>query len=564
MPGILLLSIGLGGYISLYKLIGLIVLFFAGLPVISWVFKDADEVETREIFWTSVVFGTWAASFILWLLIPVYIVGLIIYLLAFGGAAMAYIKHRNSLVLEYETILTAAHFKSLLSSREKEKIESVKDFLFITANGNEIPMPRPKTEEFYGYRAAYDLFTDAMSRRAELLSLSPKQQDYSVTHQIDGASVPQANIDKDTANYLIGFLKTLAALDANEKRKPQKGRFAIKKDGGKVFWEISSAGSTVGEQVQLKMLVKEEITPLTGLGLNPSQLEMVNSMKKVKSGVFLVTGPAKSGVTTTFYALLRNHDAFINSIESLEKNPTAVLPNIHQETYSMADTGTTSFARKLLSIVRMAPNIIGVAGIEKGEGAQVACKAAKEGQLLYVTLEANGAMEAFEKWFKLTDNKDLVFDTIAGITSQKLLRNLCPECKQGYSPKPEIIHKFNLPADKAKVLYRPGKVVYDKHGKESECEHCKGIGYHGRTGVYEVVRVDDKLRAEMKKAKNFSDIRSLFRAAQRTGIQEQILKMVLEGKTSINEMIRVLSTTSSEAQRPERKPPMPKNSGTEE
>ena len=124
MPGILLLSISFGGYVSLFKLIGLLVLFFLWLPIISWVYKDAEEIETEEKFWTSVVFGTWAGSFILWLLIPVYIVGLAFYLLVAGGAVVAYIKHRNSLVLDYEKILTVSHIRSLFSSQEKGKLES--------------------------------------------------------------------------------------------------------------------------------------------------------------------------------------------------------------------------------------------------------------------------------------------------------------------------------------------------------------------------------------------------------------------------------------------------------
>lgn len=558
MSGMLLSAIEYGEYISLIKFIPLVVLFLGWMPIIKWVYNDAEEVETNEVVWTSVIFATWAGCFILWLLIPVYIVGLVLYLMVNGISALAYIKHRNSLVLEYERILTPSHIIGLLSPSQKDKLESVKDFAFVTANGNDVHMPRPKTEEFFGYKAAYDLFSDAISKRAEIIVINPSQHEFSMKYLIDGTPVTQPSIDKESAGFVFDFLKELADLDAQERRKPQKGHFTTNKQGHKISWEIATAGSTAGEQVKLKMLIKEEITPLTKLGLSKDQYAKLESMQNVNNGVFLVTGPKKSGVTTTFYALLKNHDAFINSVETLEKNPTADLPNIQQHTFSLSDTGTTTFARKLLTLIRTAPDIIGVAGIEKNEGAQVCCRAEKEGVLLYVTLEAKTLMEALEKWVRLVKDKNLALDCLAGITCQTLIRKLCDECKQAYTPKKEIIQKFNLPADKAKVLYRPGKVIYDKHGKEMECDNCNGIGYFGRIGVYETVIVDQQLRDQLKKAKSFSEINSLLRKTKLRTLKEQILTKVLDGQTAINEMIRVLSNIASEGRRPVRKPPAPK------
>ena len=139
-----------------------------------------------------------------------------------------------------------------------------------------------------------------------------------------------------------------------------------------------------------------------------------------------------------------------------------------------------------------------------------------------------------------------------GISNQRLVRMLCDECKQAYEPNKEILHKFNIPAEKAKVLYRAGKVLYDKHGKPSTCENCQGTGFIGRTGIFETIIINDELRKTIKQSKSLSEIATQFRRAKMLYLQEQALKKIVAGTTSINEMVRVLST-SKKKKRPEQK-----------
>jgi type II secretory ATPase GspE/PulE/Tfp pilus assembly ATPase PilB-like protein len=197
---------------------------------------------------------------------------------------------------------------------------------------------------------------------------------------------------------------------------------------------------------------------LTEIGLMPEQLEKLNRFRELKQGIFLVSGPKKSGVTTTLYALLRNHDAFLNSINTLERQPAGQLQNITQNVFTLSDTGTTTFGKKLLSVVRMGPDIVGVAECEDAETAQVACAAARDGKLVYVTLQADSVLQALGKWLKFVGNKNVVAETLLGASSQRLVRILCEECKQAYAPDKELFRKFNLSAEKTKVLYRTGKV----------------------------------------------------------------------------------------------------------
>jgi len=544
MPDLLSASIGYGGYISIIKFIAYLVLFFAWLPLVSWVHRDAKAVETNDVFWTGIVLGAGAIGAIILLLIPIFIIGMLFYLIAVAATSLAYVKHRNSRVMDFDRVLTAEHIKSLLVSEEK-KLEALKSFIFITANDNEVPVPEPRTPDFFGYKTAYEILSDAIWRRASSIMFSPTPQDYKVAYYIDGAALKQPSIARDQMKYFIRFVKSLADLDTNEKRKPQKGKFKIRRNKEDTPWEVITAGSTAGEQVRLKQITQEGTTRLSDIGLMPEQYERLNQFRGVKQGLFIISGPKKSGVTTTLYALLRNHDAFINSINTLERQPSGQLPNITQNIFTLSDTGTTTFAKKLQTVVRMGPDIVGVAECEDAETAKVACTAAKDGKLVYVTLNADSVIQALGKWLKFVGNRNIVAETLLGASNQRLLRKLCDECKQAYAPDKELFRKFNIAAEKTKVLYRAGKVQYDKHGKPSTCENCQGTGYFGRTGVFEIITLNDDLRTAIKQSRSLPEIGSQFRRAKMLYLQEQALRKVIAGTAAINEMIRVLSTSKT-------------------
>lgn len=543
MAELLLAAVEYGGYISPIKFVIFLILFFLWLLLISWVYKDAQVVGTDEVFWTGVVVGTGAAATIIWLIVPVFIVGMVFYLVAVGATSVRYVMHRNARVPDFDRVLTAEHIKGLLS-RGAKKLEAEGEFVFITANNNEVPVPEPKTPDFFGYRAACELFTNVKRRRASDIAFSPRPEGYRVIYYVDGAALRQPDLAREQAEYLIRFLKHLADLDPEEKRKPQAGCFTIQRDEGGIEWELKTAGSTAGEQVVLRQAAQYQIRKLDEMGLTAEQCQQLRKLREIKGGVFIVAGPKGSGVTTTFYALLRSHDAFLNSISTLEKQLSAELLNITQNVFTLGDTGTTTYGKKLESIVRMGPDIVGVADCEDAETAQIACAAAKDGKLVYVTLDADNVIKALGKWIKLVGdkNKSLVAETLVGISAQRLLRKLCEQCKQGYEPNRELLRKFNIPAEKAKVLYRAGKMVYDKRGKGTTCENCQGTGFVGRIGIFETIIIDNRLREVIKRSESLSQIGTEFRRAKMIYQQEQALRMVVAGETAVNEMVRIFST----------------------
>jgi len=553
MPDLLLSSVEYGGYISPIKLIVFLVSFFVWLWLVGWIYEDAKTVETKEVLWTAVILAAGAVALIIWLVAPLFAIGILLYPLLVGGVSIVYVKHRNARVLDYDRVLTADHIKSLFAKKQK-KADALKSFAFVTANDNEVPVPQPRTPDFYGYQTAYDILNDAILRRASDILLTPTQQDYNVAYYIDGVATKRPDVVREQAKYFIRFMKSLADLDVNEKRKPQKGRFKISRNKEKTEWEVTTAGSTMGEQVKLKQAGQKDIIKLADIGLMSDQYEQLSKFRELKQGLFIVSGPKKSGVTSTFYALLRNHDAFLNSINTLEKQPSADLPNIVQKAFGPNDAQTTTYAKRLQAIVRMGPDIVGVADCTDSETAQAACTAAKDGKIIYVTLEAENVIQAMGKWIQLIGDKNLVADSLLGISNQRLLRKLCDKCKQAYSPNKELLRKFNIPAEKAKVLYRADKEQVDRHGKSMICENCQGTGFVGRTGVFEVITINDELRNAVKQLKSLSEIGAQFRHAKMLYLQEQALRKVVNGTTAINEMIRVFSPPQKQqAKKPEPK-----------
>jgi type II secretory ATPase GspE/PulE/Tfp pilus assembly ATPase PilB-like protein len=339
-----------------------------------------------------------------------------------------------------------------------------------------------------------------------------------------------------------GFVKNLADLDMEERRKPQKGKFKTVQE--KVFteWEVNTAGSTAGEKMHVKLIEKEKISKLPDIGLSARDLEQLNKIRDNEQGLFVVSGPKKSGVTTTFYAFVRNHDPFMNNVNTLEMQPAMSIDNVTQHTYTLSDSGIHTYARKLQEISRLGADVIGVADCSDTQTARAACEAALSKKILYIVLEANNVSEALSKWMTLVDDKKMAIRPLLGVINQRMVRMLCEECKQGYQPNKELLRKFNIPAEKAQVLYRPSKGEYERRGKGGVCQSCQGTGFLGRIGIFETLIIDDdQLRKDIINLKSLSELGTYLRRTKMRYLQEQMLRKVIEGTTAINEMVRILS-----------------------
>lgn len=538
-------EIGYGGYIAIWKLLLFILAFAGWCMMVKWVFLDTQAVRTNVLLWSLITLLCGPITFFLWLIIPAFFIGLLFYAIVVGGVAMVYITHRNARVADFEKVLTADHFRNLFSNQNKKIEKSSHGLTFISANGNEVPLPEPKSKELEGFVVICEIIDDVLWSRSDITQLIPQKDEYTVVYEIDGMLRKQDPRSLEEIEFCAYYAKQLAGLEVEERRKPQKGHFTtILSDGNRVDWILTTSGSSAGERIVLEKSSDLISRPVDGIGLNENQFETIATLRDISKGLILISGPAKSGVTSTFYTLLLNNDPFLNNINTLEKNPSGELQNITQFTYSLSDTGTTTYARRLQSILRKGPDIIGVADCDDAQTAQLTAAAVKDDRIVYVGMCALSVAETLDQWIKYIKDKSLVADTLEAIINQRLIRKLCPDCRTPYQPNPALFKKFNIPPEEASSFYRPGEIEYDKHGKPIVCEKCQGTGFYGRVGLFETIRITDELRDVIRQAKSTKEITSAFRRSGMLYIQEQAIKKVSAGVTSINEVIRIFSKKS--------------------
>ncbi len=543
MSGMLATGSEVAGYIALWKAVLMAAAFLSWMPLVGWVNTDSKAVGTQTVAWTVGIAVTGAAALWVWMLIPAFLIGLLVYLISFGAITIAYVVHRNALVADFERILTVDQIKGLLINETKKLEKLSMGLSFITGNKNKVPLPTPKTREVSGFAVVCEVLEDAIWRRADQISLIPRKDDYNVVYEIDGIATKQPQRTREEIDDFIYYVKQLADLDIQERRKPQKGRFyAVKDDQLKTEWQVQTSGTTAGEQVRLDKVSGIVSRKLDDLGLNDNQIESMRSLRDLDSGVALITGIPQSGKTTTLYTLLGNHDPFLNNINTLEKAPQAELPNITQNVFTMTDSGTTTYSRRLQTLLRRGPDIVGIEECQDAQSAKLACAAAKDGRIIYATLEADSVNQAIEKWLKLVGDRALAVETLAAVLNQRLVRTLCTDCRQPYKPNQALFKKFNLPAEDVDLFYRAGEIEYDKHGKPIVCETCQGTGYYGRVGMFETIRITDDVRESLKAASSAKDIATAVRKTRMLYMQEQAIKKVVAGETSINEVILNFST----------------------
>ena len=197
MSGMLASGAEFGGYMEVWKGLLMAVAFFGWMPLVNWVHTDSQAVRTNKQAWTAGMAATGAAALLTWMLIPVFAIGLMLYLLSVGAVAVAYVVHRNARVSDFERVMTVEHLRGLLVD-ENKKIQKLSHGLtFVTGNKNEVPLPAPKTREAEGFMLVCDILDDALWRRADQVSFIPQKDDYSVVYLIDGIPMKQAPRTKE-------------------------------------------------------------------------------------------------------------------------------------------------------------------------------------------------------------------------------------------------------------------------------------------------------------------------------------------------------------------------------
>jgi general secretion pathway protein E len=545
---------GAGFYFSIFKLVFAVGLYASWVSVIDWVNRDADDSEMEAHTWNSVVFVTGLLGLLMMWVVPIYALGAFIFLVCFGAGSLTYVVLRNQKVPPARRVLTPEHLKQLLAyylsfkrkkAQEEKSTEIPVRFRARDTDADDEDSARlARAEGSTGYRAALMLVYEAVKRRATDIHMEPTRSDMAVRLRIDGTLQPAKSMARAMGDAVINVFKVLARMDITEKRKPQDGSLSAEVEDRVVDFRVATAGSVAGEKLVLRVLDKSaQIISLKQLGLREKLRESVKSVARLPHGMMLVCGPTGAGKSTTLYACLNEIDRYQCNVITLENPVEYQLANVTQIEVNLK-AGKT-FASELRSILRQDPDVIMIGEIRDHETAEIACQAAQTGHMVFSTVHANDTVTAVGRMIDLGVQPFVLSNALTSILGQRLVRLLCPKCKVRYKPKADLLQRLNLPVDRIKFFYRPPQpgAPGSDNGPSSEstepCSHCLGTGYMGRTGIFELLILNDPIRELIREKPNLNEIKQEAVKGGMRYLYEDGMLQVIEGRTSIQELLRV-------------------------
>ncbi len=370
----------------------------------------------------------------------------------------------------------------------------------------------------------------AVVEKASDIHIEAQENRVQVRYRVDGLLREALTLPRHIHSHMIARIKILAGMDIAEKRLPQDGRFQVKYGEQEIDIRVSTLPTVHGEKAVLRILLKSgRILPIDQLGFHKHNLDRFTNIVRHTFGMILVTGPTGSGKTTTLYAVLAQLNSLERNIITIEDPVEYVLGGINQTQINVK--AGLSFAAGLRSILRQDPDIIMVGEIRDGETAQIAVRAATTGHLVLSSLHTNDAAGALTRLIDMGVEPFLVASSVVGVVSQRLVRLLCPHCKEPYKlpyGTPERIF-MGLAPDEPAIFYR-----------STGCKRCSNVGYRGRMSIQEVLPATRTIR-DLVSRKNYADvIKEKAVAEGMVTLKEDGIRKARQGLTSISELMRVV------------------------
>jgi len=376
---------------------------------------------------------------------------------------------------------------------------------------------------------------NAVEKRASDIHLETAANEVIIKYRIDGVLYPAMEpIEKKYHSSIISRIKIMSELDIAEKRVPQDGRFKLKIDSKIIDFRVSIMPSIFGEDAVIRILDKEHLSKefaklsLDGLGFEGDLLAKIRKNTKKPYGMILVTGPTGSGKTTTLYAAIIEINNSEEKIITIEDPVEYQLPDVLQ--VPVNEKKGLTFARGLRSILRHDPDKIMVGEMRDSETAQIAVQSALTGHLVFTTVHANNVIDVIGRLLNMGVEPYNFVSALNCILAQRLVRNICPACKEPVKAPRELLQESGLDADKYK-----DHAFYEGRG----CSECNNTGYHGRTAIAEFLELSDTIREMILERRPFADIKKRAKEEGMVFLRESAIDKVFKGKTTFREINRV-------------------------
>ncbi|MGB7815411.1 MAG: ATPase, T2SS/T4P/T4SS family [Methylotenera sp.] len=398
------------------------------------------------------------------------------------------------------------------------------DYQSLTAEGDEYTQPV--------VRLVGALLMDAVKRGASDIHFEPEYAFLRIRYRIDGVLQQVRSLHKSYWPGVAVRLKVISGMDIAETRAPQDGRLNMNLCGRPIDFRVSSHPTIHGENIVLRVLDRERsIIPLERMGLRTTTLAQLKLMMTRPEGILVVTGPTGSGKTTTLYSLLSHQNTESVNIMTLEDPVEYPVTQMRQT--SVAEVNKVDFANGIRSIMRQDPDIILVGEVRDADTATMAFRAAMTGHQVFTTLHTNSALGAFPRLTDIGISPDIMAGNIIGVVAQRLVRVLCPHCKESAKPSDEERKILGVKRNEAIQIF-----------KHKGCKRCNQTGYRGRMAIMELLRIDSDMDSLIARRAHFDELRKMALEKGFSTLADDGVRRILEGYTSVEEVMRVIDLTA--------------------
>jgi type IV pilus assembly protein PilB len=374
-----------------------------------------------------------------------------------------------------------------------------------------------------------EVIKDAAAKRASDVHVEPTEKGLLIRFRIDGVLVHAFDVDAKIQSRFIARIKVVAGMDISEKRLPQDGRMQIKFDKTVIDIRVSTLPIVWGEKIVMRLLDRSSVQiGIDSIGFSQSNLENFKRSLKNPNGIILVTGPTGSGKTSTLYAglnLIKSPEINIITVE----NPVEYRLSLINQVQIRSDINYT-FAFALRSILRQDPDVIMVGEIRDLETANIAIEAALTGHLVLSTLHTNDSASTITRFIEMGIQPFLLTSTIVAIVSQRLVRRICPNCREEYEPDEQLLQSIKIASGKVKFYKGKG------------CSSCVNTGYKGRVAIHEILMMNDEIRHKVFEGHSTEEIKKAARASGMKTMRFDGLSKAAQGMTTLSEVIRMTKT----------------------
>ncbi len=398
------------------------------------------------------------------------------------------------------------------------------DYQSLSAEGDEYTQPV--------VRLVGALLMDAVKRGASDIHFEPEYAFLRIRYRIDGVLQQVRSLHKSYWPGVAVRLKVISGMDIAETRAPQDGRLNMNLCGRPIDFRVSSHPTIHGENIVLRVLDRERsIIPLERMGLRTTTLEQLKLMMTRPEGILIVTGPTGSGKTTTLYSLLSHQN--VESVNIMTLEDPVEYPVAQMRQTSVAEVNKVDFANGIRSIMRQDPDIILVGEVRDADTATMAFRAAMTGHQVFTTLHTNSALGAFPRLTDIGISPDILAGNIIGVVAQRLVRVLCPHCKEPAKPSDEERKILGVKRNEAIQIFR-----------HKGCKRCNQTGYRGRMAIMELLRIDSDMDSLIARRAHFDELRKMALEKGFSTLADDGVRRILEGYTSIEEVMRVIDLTA--------------------